>query len=233
MPVRLIRIAATLLLMSLGTVVQAQPRSDLPPPRIARGDLWGSLGWFNADKGQETGGRASYSNDWYNRSLWGGAGASYYWTDHWKTEVEVGGHTEGLVRGQRPLATPVPEVGYLPFIYMEHRYLDRTVSIGQSYQFLRNAWAHPFVGAGVNLDWERHSFVTPRQTVYTRPPDNREIVLINGSSGREGRFKPKAFVIGGVKAYFTERGYFRTDLKLAGVNGVEQVVVRFGLGFDW
>jgi hypothetical protein len=228
---RVLALAAAVCLMGLSMAATAQAQSAAGPrARTSRGDAWGNLGWFNGNKSDV----AAPYNRWYNHSLWGAAGASYYWTDHWKTEVEIGAHTEALVRGQRQaVATVPPDLGYFPYIYAEHRYMDRTVSVGQSYQFFRNAWVHPFIGGGVDLDWERHSFSTPRQTVFTRPPDSRGILLTTASTGREDRFRPKAFVSGGLKAYFSERGFFRTDLKLTGADRIDHVVWRFGFGVDW
>ncbi len=39
---------------------------------LFRADVSGSLGWLNADKSELDASR--YSNDWYNRSVYGGAG---------------------------------------------------------------------------------------------------------------------------------------------------------------
>lgn len=37
----------------------------------------------------------------------------------------------------------------------------------------------------------------------------------------------------GFKAYFTERAFFRTDLKLSARDGVEQLVWKVGVGIDF
>ncbi len=64
--------------------------------RSSRADVSGSLGWFNADKAELN--SSEGTNDWYNRSLYGGAGFGWYWTDHWKTEIEGGASSEAELR---------------------------------------------------------------------------------------------------------------------------------------
>jgi hypothetical protein len=41
------------------------------------------------------------------------------------------------------------------------------------------------------------------------------------------------FAATGFKAYFNERGFFRTDLKLQFRGGVEQVAWKVGVGVDF
>ena len=43
---------------------------------LFRADVSGSLGWFNAGKSEIN--ASEGSNDWYNRSLYGGAGFAWY-----------------------------------------------------------------------------------------------------------------------------------------------------------
>ena len=84
------RHAAIAAMMLLAGAPAARAQGAAAP--VSRADLSFSVGWFNADKSEP--GSYRGRNDWYNRSLYGGAGFGWYWTDHLKTEID-GGVTTG------------------------------------------------------------------------------------------------------------------------------------------
>ncbi|MBI2833036.1 MAG: outer membrane beta-barrel protein [Acidobacteria bacterium] len=202
-------------LMPLAPVrVAAQPAA----PRLQRADLSGYLGWFNGNKRDI----AVPFDRWYNESVFAGIGFGYYWTDHLKTEVELSGSSGDEIFTYE--SSPAPDGRGMIFSATTHEYSNRTLAVGQSYQFFRNQWFHPLIGAGIDLDWERHRTETPP----FGPPN-----LVRQPSIDETTLKPKAFVLVGFKGYLAERAFFRSDLKIAATDHLEQVIWRVGFGVDF
>ena len=201
------------------TLLSAAPALAQSSGKITQADVAGSIGWLNVDKSDLSNNQSS--NDWYNRSLYGGAAAGWYWTDHLKTEVEAGVSSRASL-----LIYGVDFVnGAAITRYSRYSFATTRLGVSQQYQFLRNAWVHPFIGAGLDVIWEQtdrteevyplqggHAGVTyPRHTdVLTRP-----------------------FLTVGLKGYFNGRGFVRTDLKLVLDNSVDEALFRFGIGVDF
>ena len=205
--------------MAVAGLLSAAPALAQSSARITNSDAVGFIGWFNADKSELT--QQQYSNDWYNRSLYAGAAAGWYWTDHLKTEVEVGITSRARLSVYNvdfPGGTPVSRNS-------TYRFGTSRVAVGQHYQFLRNAWVHPFIGAGVDVTWEQTDRtdevypiqISPREVVYPRQTDVRT----------------RPFVTAGIKGYFAERAFIRTDLKLVFDRSVDEALFRFGIGVDF
>ncbi len=185
---------------------------------VSRADASGSFGWLNADKGEIDPNHGR--DDWYNQSAYGGVSFGWYWTDHLKTEIDGG------VSSPADLMVYIPTVidGRQSTLYSTYTFSTSRVAIGQQYQFYRNVWFHPFVGAGLDVTWER---TRRRDEVYSAQPVRTETF-----PGRtELLVRPFATV--GFKAYFTPRAFFRTDMKLAFDKGVDEALLRFGLGVDF
>jgi hypothetical protein len=199
----------------LATAIVAFAAPTARAQSLQRGDVTASVGWFNVHQQ----GAPDYA-DWYNRSVYGGVAFGYYWTDHLKTDVELGKTSAATFLTFEPMQRPQGTArGLWP---TEHR-IDRVkLSVTQSYQFFRNAWWHPIVGGGVDLDFER------RRT-GTLP------VPFPGSDTSEEveSLEPKLVGIVGFKAYLSSRSFFRTDVKVAGARRIDQVLWRFGVGFDF
>src|SRR5215510_3058199 len=126
------------------TVARAQP---VVTPKRSVADVSGTIGWFNlrdADPERRF-------DDWANRMADLSAGAGWYWTDNLKTQVDFGvtnktdrySYEELFINGHQT---------YAPF---ETTLSSRHLAIAQDYQFFRNQWLHPRVGAGVDVAWER------------------------------------------------------------------------------
>jgi hypothetical protein len=185
---------------------------------VSRADVSVSAGWFNAEKSELDSYRGR--NDWYNRSLYGGAGFGWYWTDHLKTEVD-GGVTTGA---DLQVYTPTVIDGRQSTLYSTYTIGTRRLAISQQYQFYRNVWFHPFVSGGLDLTWERtrrQDEIYSLQPVRTQPFDTQTELLV------------RPFATVGFKAYFTPRAFFRTDMKIAFDEGVDEALLRFGLGVDF
>ena len=113
--------------------------------------------------------------------------------------------------------------------------------MGQSYQFGRNAQFHPFVAAGVDIEHRSHEIERPEQTVvlYSPSPLNPQIVDFAGRiqipalNRTETAITVSPYAATGFKAYFTERAFFRTDLKMSVRSEIDRVIWRAGFGVDF
>ena len=226
-------------LLPLLLVVALQPTAALcqsPPDShhgpLARADLTASIGSFSAARAE-----ASEFDRW-SHSLYAGVGGGYYWTDHLKTELDVS--SGGRAEADGTESAGVPE-SPLSSIYLDHVYQSFAVSVGQSYQFGRNAQFHPFVAAGVDIERLRHEIERPAQTVvlYARSPLNPQVVDLAGRlqipalTRSETAVTVSLYAAAGFKAYFTERGFFRTDLKVSVGSEIDRVIWRIGFGVDF
>jgi hypothetical protein len=183
------------------------------------------VAWFRGNRG-EIGGDTF--RDWYTTPLWS-AGVGHYWTEHIKTEVDF------AVTGRGNLVS-FEDLHGEPFVsraeYRDHSYRIHTLSLIQTYQFQHNAWVHPFVGAGLDLDWERRTVdgsvqvIDSRgdQTTYSSEPLPQEA---------HSRFIARAVAMAGFKAYVTRNAFLRTDLRASVTDGLDQVAWRFGFGWDF
>jgi hypothetical protein len=220
-PNHLLARTVTLGVLALGC---AQTASARQAP-VSRADLSGTVGWLAVNK--EPPGEFDYSDDWQD-SLFAAATAGWYWSDHLKTELEFGAGTEAAAFRSRQIVVggrPISE-------FVESQYTRRTLALGQHYQFFRNAWFHPYVGAGLNVTAEQITDRTRPVIVYDDPRGPRVIRPEQVVGPRTDVFV-SPFAAAGFKAYLTQRGFFRSDLKLTLRDGVDEVLVRFGFGVDF
>jgi hypothetical protein len=204
---------------------------DSPSP-LARADIAATIGSFSAKRADAP------EYDRWTHSLAGSVGGGYYWSDHLKTEIDVASARRAEVYGSESAGVPESP---LSTIFLEHAYRSSTVSLGQSYQFRRNAFFHPFVGAGVDVERLSHEIERPPQSIsiYARNPLNPQVVSVTGQISIPALTRTETTVIvspfaaAGFKAYFTERGFFRTDLKVGLRNDVDRVSWRAGFGADF
>jgi hypothetical protein len=200
------------------------PALAQPSAPVARADLSGTIGWLVTNK--ESPGPYN-GNDWQS-SLFAAASGGWYWTDHLKSELEFGAGTEATAYRYRNIVIDgrtITETG-------DSTYSRRTLSLSQQYQFFRNAWFHPHVAAGLNVTFERTTDYTNPIVVY----DDRSRGLVLQPARTDG---PRTdvvvspFIATGFKAYVTQRGFFRSDLRVSLREGVESVMMRFGFGVDF
>lgn len=168
--------------------------------------------------------------DQWSQAVSGGLSGGFYWTDNLKTEVEVvsaGGGDAAYVEDAR-----IPGVPFAR-IYSHHHFANVVASVGQAYQFGRNAWFHPFVAAGIDVDRQHDRGERDAQSIALGVgPSPRPIVIPPLTTTKtEVRVRPYAST--GFKAYFNERAFFRTDIRFSARDGLEQVVWRLGIGIDF
>jgi outer membrane protein W len=198
------------------------PAAAQPKEPVARVDVSGTIGWLLVDKDGE-----AYANHWHS-SLYGGFGGGYYWTDHLKTEIDFGVGEEAGSYGSRRF-----EFNGLPgFIGVESRFSRRTAGIGQHYQFFRNQWFHPHIGAGVLVVWEEIEDKLDPAIVYESNRPSR-VVAPARIEPRRTEQSAKAFVTSGFKGYLNQRTFFRMDVRVAFDKGVDETLLRIGFGVDF
>lgn len=218
-PLGILLVAATVV---TGHPALAQDAGGANP--LMRGDATATLGWLNVRK------RAPESyDDWANRILDASGGAGWYWTDHLKTGIDAGVTTST----ERYVIRPVIVDGHPTYAPSRLTFSRRHIAVAQEYQFFRNQWFHPHVGAGADVVWERSREEQQPLFVYDtrtgQPARPQPAITI----GPETRAFVRPFLQTGFKAYITPRAFFRTDLRVGFRNGVEDALLRFGLGVDF
>jgi hypothetical protein len=213
------RLAAAVLTLLAAMSGSASAQSALP-----RGDAAGFVAWQIAD--QES--RDPFNRDDWDSSLFGGASAGLYWTQHLKTELDFGASTTSENYRSRQVLIG-NAVTFQTSLLESSR---RTIGVSQQYQFYENAWFHPHVAAGANFTWER-------RTEYFHPPyvfdpaTGRPLPGTERTEGPSTALTVRPFVAGGFKAYMTPRWFFRADTRFAFKRGFEESQVRVGVGRDW
>jgi outer membrane protein W len=213
-----------ILLLALGVTAQAASGSaqDIFTRPVTRADAWAGFGWNHARLAE-----AGEYDNWYHESVSGALGAAWYWTDHLRTEIEAGGTSRGRITVFEPGLVDGQLTGRYGWI--QHRL--RTVGGTQHYQFFRNAWFHPYVGAGFDiLREEKDEHIEP---VILFDAGGRTTVLEAASDESSSRTSIRAAASFGFKAYLARRAYFRTDARIGLGRQIDDVVVRFGFGVDF
>jgi hypothetical protein len=205
-------------------IAQATSSAPVAAAREAPFDAAGYVAWFRANRGG-IGGQTF--RDWFTTPRLS-LGIGRYWTEHLKTEAEFAITGHGNLVSFEELESE-PRVSR--YLYRDHTYQIRTLSLVQAWQFRHNAWVHPFLGAGIDVDWERRTVETSLQV-----SDNRsEPAFTAEALPRETRTEviPRAVAVAGLKAYLTRSAFFRTDVRASFRESVDQVAWRFGIGLDF
>ena len=221
---RLHACAVTTLLVLTPSPLLAQDAGS--HPRLMRGDVSGTVAWVSTNTKE-----LAYDqyNDWRSQAGFS-LGAGWYWTDHHQTRVEASGTTETTVYS----AIPPPFGGGQPFIPVRRSFESRRISVTQHYQFRRNEWVHPFVGAGVDFVRERVS--GQDDPVFAYDPITRQSRLVRDAVEHVAHDENTArgVLTAGVKAYLSRKVFAVTDLRVSiGSRRTEDVQWRFGLGADF
>jgi len=221
-PIRVTFVLGAVLLAA--SVASAQTISTTPR-EPARWDAGGAVGWFAGNKE----GLADEWNDWYD-TFAASLAVGRYWTTHLKTEAAATFTNEGSVYGRDALV--IPGQPYPIFRFREHHFGMTAISAAAVYQFLENAWVHPFVSAGVSLGWERDRSIVPGQVL---PAGGlRPLVIPASTETRHVSMEARPVVGGGLKCYTGERVFIRTDVgALIDAHGVSHVIWRIGVGTDF
>lgn len=219
---RMYLIAAAVLLSASGPA-SAQEPSRTP---LTRADTHFVIGWQNLNKEQP--GNQNFDN-WVNGIFYGGAGAGWYWTDHLKTQVDFGAGSEGQQYRYEQLFINGQTTSTSSRVHVR----QQSVAVSQQYQFFRNQWFHPHVGAGVDIARERTT--EEYSPIFVFDPVTRTSRLLEPprNEGPEHRTIARPFAELGFKAYMTRRTFFTADTRLMYRKGLDEVLFRLGFGVDF
>jgi hypothetical protein len=219
----------TLPLAAAVWLLGAAVASAQEPPKtpLTRADIHLVVGWQNLHQPQPVDER--YSNDWINGIFFGGVGAGWYWTDNLKTQVDFGAGTRGRQYRYEPFVVGGQTTGRSSQLHVQ----QQSVAIAQHYQFFRNQWFHPHVGAGVDIARETTREVYDPVYVFDQVARVSRQVLPPRTEGPEHRVIARPFGEAGFKAYMTRKTFFTSDMRLMFKSGVDEVLFRFGFGVDF
>lgn len=204
---------------------QNRPVISLIPENPARWDVSGQVGWLGGNKSEI----GPPWDEWYEAASFG-ASLGYYWTPHVKLELEVLTSTEGSLLTQEPIS--LPGQPFPIFFSREHIFRSTGVAGGLGYQFLENAWFHPFVAGGLEVARETVRTRTPPQFLSGRFGPLEE--LPGEATERETSYSARPYLAAGFKWYVSERAFIRSDIRTSiSSSRAESVGWRGGVGFDF
>ncbi len=218
--VRAALVSAALFITSTA-FAQNPPVVTLSPPQPARWDAAAYVGWLGTNAPDLT----LQSDGWYDAATFD-VSSSFHWTPHLKIEGDVSASAEGRLFVYD--LSPRPG-GFAR--YGDQRIRTLTASGGLAYQFLENAWFHPFVGGGLEASRKTTVSELRAQTACPGSPCLPPPVLPKETSVS---YEAHPFVTAGFKAYLSSRTFFRSDLRVsAAPRSVEAVRWRAGFGVDF
>lgn len=180
-------------------------------------DASGQTGWVSA---------SLPSGGWDYQVVWLGGSLGRYWTEHLKTEVDLA--YAGVVNGwdwESRMSWGPPA---------DTRKTQLKTAIGIIYQFGSNAMVHPFVGAGIDANFDRT--VTER-AAYTPgipcPPQYCDPTPQPAYRSEARNVEAAGYVTAGFKFYVSRSAFIRLDERLSFTSSLNQFVTRVGVGFDF
>jgi len=222
------RLIGVVCLMVLGYSADsyAQQPARLKLPGTGRWDVAGQLSMLNRNTSD-----LSRWDHWYSVAAVNGT-AGYYWSPHFKTEVEVGFAGDGTIDAAEE--TPVPGQSFPYSRYRDHRLQETTVGATGLYQFFENQWVHPFVGGGVEVVRERHvADALPAATIrFSTAVPSLQLPVVPAVDTVTYSVRP--VLAGGFKFYVTPHAFVRADVRTAA--STQRPVAwnwRGGIGFDF
>lgn len=193
-------------------------------------DLDGGFGFHNISHVDGSIPATGNYSDFWDYSWAGSVDVGRYWTSHIKTSV-------GVTLLQKTWEFESVRVSAAPGItgdqYIESQVARTQVSLAGTWQFLENAFVHPYVSAGLrtlvmDVDAEARPAVYVRTgngyTNYQVPTSRRDYQVV----------RTRPFVAIGSKSYFSERVYVRPEMVVgANDSGVSQFGARLSFGIDF
>ena len=213
-----ILLAAAVLLVPSVSAAVAQDGS-----RLARGDVSVTAGRLTVDTSEFD----SYDH-WRGQGLFT-AGVGWYWTDHLKSEVEIGASTKARTYG----AVPVVIAGQPYVASSEMSFSSTRLTLLQRYQFGRNEWFHPNVAAGLDLVSRSQSLRQDPIHVYDPATRQNRVLRSGGRRDLRRETEVRAVALGGFKAYLTPRSFVLADIRTTFAARPEDVLMRVGFGVDF
>jgi hypothetical protein len=222
---RLATVAVLALVRPAIASAQATSGISLTPPDLPRWDVSGDVGWLSSNKSDI----GPDWNDWYDVAS-GGGSVGFYATANLKAELRLAFSGEGSVYQEERI--DIPGQPFPTFRLREHHF--RTAALGGvvTYQFFENRWFHPHVGAGLETIRESARTFVPESRVPSRQP-GVPLVIPAAESRTDISWTVRPVVSTGFKWYLSERGFVRSDLRVAiGNRRAARVVWTAGIGVD-
>jgi hypothetical protein len=153
-----------------------------------------------------------------------------YWTSHIKTEAGVSFLTLRDAGGQETLALAS---GQSAFAYWASDVRQTQLVVSSTYQFLDNAFAHPYIAGGARIGFlSTHSERQPFAYAYSGGIPGP--ISIPALSEDSTAIRVRPFLAFGSKAYFSERTFVRPEVAVAfNRRGLSQLGLRIGFGVDF
>jgi hypothetical protein len=220
------------MLAAVGCLICAAPAAAQTPdvaPARGRADFQVVIGWQNLrlDRYEDPFDRPDHN--WAHAILFGGVGAGWHWSEHLKTQVDVGGGTP--TRHYQYRARTIN--GFQASEISRVRLTRPSLAISQQYQFFRNAWFHPRVGIGLDIAREtRTEHFEPVYGYDSVARVSRQLAAAR-TEGPTRRVVARPFGEVGFKAYMTRRAFFTGDMRLMVHRGIDQALFRAGFGVDF
>lgn len=217
----LLRLTLTMAVVLAGS---RQALAQQAPP-VVRTDMAGTIGWLSMHKGAS----GPYGGDNWHDSFFGAVSAGWYWADHLKAELDLGGGTRASAYSSEQILIE----GRPTYTVTETTFSRRTLGISQQYEFFHNVWFHPHLAVGANITQEHLTAETQPIVLYNEVSRTNRVVAQARTDGPRNEISVRPFVATGFKAYMTPRGFFRSDLRVAFHGGIDEAVLRFGFGIDF
>ena len=217
------RLVGVLFFVACPAIAAAQVTQVPSPPR---GDVAGTVGWLHVPFASPA--DSLWDERWTHHAT-ATVTAGLYWTDHWKTELSA-----SVSNRADAWTTELLQFGSdTTYRSATHRIRYSEVSIAQLYQFGRNDWVHPAIGAGVLVqrrtgESEYSPIVIPRA-----PGGGPALIDPGGLKELTPRTMAAPFVAAALKAYVTPSAFFRADVQVAFREDVDAVVLHAGFGIDF
>ena len=179
-------------------------------------------GWWGHPREASTAER--YDDEWFGSWL-GSVSIGRYWTDHIKTEVDA---TVGST-GQRYVVRQIQLPGERSPRYYSftQQYREQSLAALVTLQAGRNWWIHPFLQAGVSVDFDEVRYGDYPEFISGPAP------FVLSRSGPESTTVTRGIAAGGAKFYMTEHAFFRADVRTSFGGGATHVQFRTGFGIDF
>jgi hypothetical protein len=136
-------------------------------------------------------------------------------------------------RGRQYRYEPVTVNGSTTYSSSRLSVREQNISISQQYQFFRNQWFHPRVGAGVELVRETASEEFDPVLVYDNTGRVTRAIVPAHTEGPTHRAFARAFGEAGFKAYTTRNVFFTGDMRVMFRGSIDEVLFRAGFGIDF
>ena len=208
------------LLLGIAATAEAQPSWD----------IGASIGTFGISPQTP---RETY-DDWYFDGRYA-VSIGKYWTEHIKTELEFAHSGEETRYVQRFIDMPgVPPHYSIPG---EETNRPQQASGRLVYQFLDNAWVHPYVFGGVSLDINRRRTTIPPNYYYPPVPPggrlNPVLVTPAADEGPDTSWRPAGTFGAGAKMYMTPRAFFNAGVITSLGDSMHTWSLLAGFGIDF